>query len=85
MSDWFFTYERPPVMTDFATEEDIAANNHLGVNGLWVEIDVCYQDEPVAAVEAAVTIDFNNNLKWELRHDRNKDLATPKWWRKKHA
>lgn len=83
-NEWHLTSERPPVMLDFATAEDIEDNNQPHVNGLWAEVEVSYRDTPgITVLKAAVRIDFTNNVKWECLRDSDKTISVPKWWRKK--
>ena len=73
----------PPKMEYFASAEDIELNRHT--NGLWVPLVVSNTDDQTNPFLASVSIDFDNNLKWESRYTEtlsSQPIASPKWWRK---
>lgn len=93
-SFWFETKNRPPKISDFATQKEIENNKHT--LGLSVEVYISYMsheeyilglgmdmlsEKPIIA---EVSILFNGSLKWStIFSDGSKDIKEPTYWRKK--
>ena len=93
-SFWYETKNRPPKMSDFATQEEIDNNKHT--KGLSVEVYISYMshkeyilglgmdmllEKPILA---EVTMPFNGPLKWSsIFKEGSKDIKEPTFWRKK--
>ena len=84
---WHETKKRPPLMEDFALEEDIAEEKARGtVIGLSVTVEIAYIDTPEGLFHTAeLYIPFEGKVKWYMSYagDPRKEVGEPKYWRKK--